>query len=101
VQDVRGLVERAPTPVSWLVVDAGAITNIDYSAAHVLRVLQNELIRGGVGLVLVHVSLRADLHCHRLADVIGGDHIFDSLHALAAICGDVFNCACRSQATQD
>jgi len=24
-EDVRGLIERAPTPVSWLVVDAGAI----------------------------------------------------------------------------
>ena len=89
-KDVRGLIERAPTPVSWLVVDAGAITNVDYSAARVLRALQDDLIRNGVVLVLVHAqsSLQADLDRHRLTDVIGADHIFDTLHeALAAIRG--------------
>jgi MFS superfamily sulfate permease-like transporter len=87
---VRGLVERAPTPVSWLVVDAGAITNVDYSAARVLRDLHEDLTRDGVVLVLVHPqsSLQADLDRHRLTDVIGADHVFDSLHeALAAIRG--------------
>jgi MFS superfamily sulfate permease-like transporter len=89
-EDVRGLVERAPTPVSWLVVDAGAITNVDYSAARVLRDLHEDLTRDGVVLVLVHAqsSLQADLDRHRLTDVIGADHVFDSLHeALAAIRG--------------
>ena len=89
-EDVRSLVEGAPTPVSWLVVDAGAITSVDYSAARVLRDLHEDLIRGGVVLVLVHAqsSLQADLDRHRLTDVIGTDHIFDSLHeALAMIRG--------------
>jgi SulP family sulfate permease len=87
-EDVRVLVERAPTPVRWLAVDAGAITSVDYSAARVLRGLQDDLVRAGVTLVLVHAqsSLRADLERHRLAAVIGADHVFDSLHeALAAI----------------
>jgi high affinity sulfate transporter 1 len=89
-EDVRGLIEQAPTPVSWLIVDAGAITNVDYSAARVLGALQDDLTRDGVVLVLVHAqsSLRADLDRHRLTDVIGADHVFDSLHeALAAIHG--------------
>ena len=84
--DVRSLVEH--TPVTWLVVDAGAITSVDYSAARVLRELQNDLLRDGVTLVLVHApeSLQADLKRHRVLEVIGDDHIFDSLHeALAAI----------------
>ena len=88
--DVRGLVEGAATPVKWLVVDAGAITSVDYSAARVLRELQQDLIGRGIALVLVHTesSLRADLHRHRLSDVIGADHIFDTLReALAAIGG--------------
>jgi SulP family sulfate permease len=88
--DVRGLVERADTPVKWLVVDAGAITSVDYSAARVLRDLQKDLVGRGIALVLVHTesSLRADLHRHRLSDVIGADHIFDTLHeALEAIHG--------------
>jgi hypothetical protein len=86
--DVRGLVEGAASPVNWLVVDAGAITSVDYSAARVLRDLQQDLIRRRIGLVLVHTesSLRADLRRHRLIDVIGTDHIFDTLHeALAAL----------------
>jgi SulP family sulfate permease len=89
-EGVRSLIERAPTPVSWLVVDAGAITNVDYSAAHVLRSLHDDLTRDDVVLVLVHVqsSLQADLDRHRLTDVIGADHIFDTLHeALATIRG--------------
>lgn len=88
VENVRGLVEGAPTPVTWLVVDAGAITSVDYSAARELRALQDDLTRAGVTLVLVHApsSLRADLKRHRLAAVIGDEHVFDTLHeALAAI----------------
>jgi MFS superfamily sulfate permease-like transporter len=67
--------------VKWLVVDAGAITNVDYSAARVLRDLHEDLTRDGVVLVLAHAqsSLQADLDRHRLTDVIGTDHIFDSL----------------------
>jgi len=82
----RALVERAP--VRWLVVDAGAITNVDYSAARALRQLQQDLTRDGVALVLVHVEgdLQADLDRHRLTDTIGRRCIFATLHeALATI----------------
>jgi SulP family sulfate permease len=88
--DVRGLIEGADPPLKWLVVDAGAITSVDYSAARVLTNLQRDLIRRSIALVLVHTesSLRADLHRHRLIEVIGADHIFDTLReALAAISG--------------
>jgi sulfate permease, SulP family len=71
-------------------VDAGAITSIDYSAARVLRTLQDDLIRDRVVLVLVHAqsSLLADLDRHLLTGLIGAHHVFDSLHeALAAIRG--------------
>lgn len=86
--DVRSLVEGAATPVTWLILDAGAITAVDYSAANTLRDLQQDLISGGTTLILVHTeaSLRADLRRHRLSAIIGADHIFDTLHeALAAI----------------
>ncbi len=86
--EVRSLGAGAAPPVSWLIVDAGAITAIDYSAANMLRDLQQDLIRGRTTLILVHTesSLRADLRRHRLSDVIGAEHIFDTLHeALAAI----------------
>jgi MFS superfamily sulfate permease-like transporter len=86
--DVRELVVRAPTPVRWLVIDAGAITDVDYSAARTLRALHEELVRTGIRPVFVHAqaSLRADLERHRLTEVIGADHIIDTLHeVLAAI----------------
>jgi len=87
-EDLRGLVQGVSRPVKWLVVEASAITSIDYSAARVLRSLQDDLLRDGVVMVLAHAqpSLRSDLGRHRLIDVIGADHVFDSLHeALAAI----------------
>jgi sulfate permease, SulP family len=89
-EDVRLLIERAPAPVHWLMVDAGAITSVDYSAARVLQTLIADLAGGGVTLILVHApeSLRADLDRHRLSVVIGSHHVFDTLHeALAAIDG--------------
>lgn len=88
VEDVRRLLEGAPGPVHWLVVDAGAITAVDYSAARVLRDFCDDLTRDGIGLLFVHAesSLEADLKRHRLMDVIGADHIFDTLReALAAV----------------
>ena len=80
--DVRCLVETAHQPVKWLVLDAGAITGVDYSAARVVREVNRDLSERGIALVLVHTqsSLRSDLRRHRLSDVITADHIFDSLH---------------------
>jgi MFS superfamily sulfate permease-like transporter len=49
-EDVRALVDGVDTPVNWLVVDAGAITSVDYSAARVLRDLQQDLNRLGIAL---------------------------------------------------
>lgn len=88
--DVQGLVETAPAPVRWLVVDAGAITSIDFSAARVLRALQEDLRARAIALVFVHVaaSLQSHLDRHRLTEVVGTDHIFDTLRAaLSALPG--------------
>jgi sulfate permease, SulP family len=43
VDEVRNLVQHAPTPIRWFIVDAGAITDIDYSAAQSIRDLLDEL----------------------------------------------------------
>ncbi len=68
--------------VRWLVVDAGAITSIDYSAARTLCDLQQDLVAQGVALAFVHVvsDLRADLDRHHLTEQIGAQRIFPSLH---------------------
>jgi MFS superfamily sulfate permease-like transporter len=86
--EVRTLVEAEGPPVKWLVIDAGAITQIDYSAARVVEDLHRDLVHHNVTLFIVHAdaSLRADLQRHHLNDVIGADHIFEKLReALATI----------------
>ena len=86
--EILCLVNTAPAPLQWVLVDAGAITNVDYTAAHTVRELQKSLAQRGVGLLLAHVEggLQADLDRHDLTNVIGRGRIFDTLHeALAAL----------------
>jgi len=86
--EVRALVEHAPSPVRWFVVDAGAITDLDYSAARSVRDLVEDLNRRGVTLVFGRVNpyLRADADRHGITAAIGEANIFTTLHeALAAV----------------
>lgn len=88
--EVRSLVRRAPDPVRWLIVDAAAITDIDYSAARMLLDLRNDLRRKGVDVAFARVvlPLRADMDRHGITAAIGAARIFPTLHeALAAIHG--------------
>ena len=39
----RKLTSGSPSPVRWLVVDAGAITNVDYTAGCTLKELDKDL----------------------------------------------------------
>jgi high affinity sulfate transporter 1 len=71
----------------WIVVDAGPISHVDYTAARVLRDLRKDLAAAGVTLVLAHVAsdLKPDLDRHGITEAIGPNRIFDTLHsALAA-----------------
>ena len=79
-EQAQMLVAQSPQPVRWLVVDAGAITDIDYSAGTTLKELQQDLAKQGVVLALARVStgLRADLDRLELTGVIGVNCIFDS-----------------------
>ncbi len=90
--EVRGLVEGAPTRVRCLIVDAGAITDIDYSAAQSIRDLLDDLSEKGVDVVFARVSpyLRSDMDRHGITAAIGEARIFSTLHeAIAAVRGDV------------
>ncbi|MFZ1641241.1 MAG: SulP family inorganic anion transporter [Candidatus Contendobacter sp.] len=87
---VRALVAHAPTPVRWFVVDAGPITDLDYSAARSLRDLIDDLAARHVGLVFARVTpdLRADMDRHGIAAALGEARVFGTLHeALAAVRG--------------
>jgi sulfate permease, SulP family len=85
------LVIDSRTPVKWLVVDAGAITSIDYTAGGGLRDLTKELAKKEVALVFAHMNqnLKADLDRQELTEVIGSTRIFETLReCLAAYARD-------------
>jgi SulP family sulfate permease len=85
-KEIRCLIGPTPSPVRWLVVDAEAITNLDYTAARMVRELHQELSDRGVALVFARapLSLKTDLDRHLLTQVIGPARFFDRLHDAAA-----------------
>jgi MFS superfamily sulfate permease-like transporter len=80
--EIRGLAGPDPSPLRWIVVDAGAITHVDYTAAHVVLELQQDLAHRGVELAFAHVQsdLKPDLDRHHLTEAIRPSRIFDTLH---------------------
>jgi MFS superfamily sulfate permease-like transporter len=85
--EIHDIVGATPSPVRWLVVDAEAITNLDYTAARIVRQLQCDLTASGVTLAFARVAfyLQADLDRHHLTEIIGRENIFPRIHdALAA-----------------
>lgn len=86
--EARTLVEAAPNPVRWLIIEADAITNLDYTAARVVAKLIEDLGREktGVAFARVSASLRADMDRHGVTAVLGTDKLFASRHeALTAV----------------
>jgi MFS superfamily sulfate permease-like transporter len=79
-QQAWHLVAHSPSPVRWLAVDAGAITDVDCSAGDMLKELWREFAKQNVTMVLTRVSesLREDLDRQQLTDAIGVHHIFGS-----------------------
>jgi len=86
VEQARKLVHDSPSPVRWLVIDATAITGLDFSASRAVAGLQQDLAKAGVvlALVVVPVKHRANLERMGLIDLIGANRIFDSRHACLA-----------------
>jgi SulP family sulfate permease len=89
--EVRALVEHAPAPIRWFIVDAGAITDIDYSAAQGMLDLLGELARRKVDLIFGRVNhyLRSDMDRHGITAAIGQSRIFATLHEALAAAGIV------------
>jgi sulfate permease, SulP family len=80
--EVRALVDKAPNPLRCLVIDAAAITDIDYSAAGTLRTLLGDLARRDIRVIIARVNpfLRADLDRHGVTASLGQASIFATLH---------------------
>ena len=83
---VRGLIRAAPTPVHRFIVDCGAITDIDYSAALTIHDLLADLAEHEVDVIFGRVSpyMRSDMDRHCITPVVGENRIFSTLHEAIA-----------------
>ena len=87
LEEVSSLVQPLPSAVRWVVVDAEAMTHVDYSAARVVIGLKENLAEAGVELAFARLpwDLRAEFDRHHLTEAIGPARIFNRLHdAIAA-----------------
>ena len=84
--ELRGLARRIGPALQALVIDASAMADLDYSAAHTLRDLIAELQTHHIALVFGRVSpaLRADMQRHGIAAALGAQHVHASLHEALA-----------------
>jgi SulP family sulfate permease len=87
--DVAELIDTAPGGVSCFVVDAGAITDLDYSAARTLSDLIRGLQARDIRVIFGRVTpyLRADMDRHRITPVVGASNVFETLHEALTAAG--------------
>jgi MFS superfamily sulfate permease-like transporter len=80
--EILALVGPSPTTVRWFIVDAEAITNLDYSAARVVEELHKNLAGAGVefGFARVPFNTKMDFDRHHVTEAVGAAWIFNRLH---------------------
>ena len=69
---LRRAIHRAKHPVTYVVIDAGAIDDIDYTAVEALKRLYRELGEDGIAIAFAHVSpgLRSQFDIYGITDII-------------------------------
>lgn len=81
VDDVEALIEAAPHPVEWLVVDVSSIDTVDYSAGKSLLGLLDYLEQRKITVALARVDtgLHATLAQFGIDERIGADYFYGNL----------------------
>jgi high affinity sulfate transporter 1 len=81
VDDVQRVIDAAPDPVRWLVIDASTLDDVDYSAGISLGGLLDYLDHHGVVLALARADsgLLATLRIYGLDTRIPSEHVFANL----------------------
>jgi high affinity sulfate transporter 1 len=90
VDDVESVIEGAPDPVRWLVLDAGSIDDIDYSAGIALAGLLDFLDTRHItfGIIRADTGLLDTLRSDELLDRIGPNHYDTLVEAIEAFRND-------------
>ncbi|MGA7342487.1 MAG: SulP family inorganic anion transporter [Terracidiphilus sp.] len=87
LEEVSSVVRPMPSAVRWVVIDAEAMTHVDYTAARVVIELKKSLRDAGIELAFARLpwDLRSEFDRHHLTEEIGPARIFNYLHdAIAA-----------------
>jgi high affinity sulfate transporter 1 len=87
-EEVQSLVKSAEPPVKWFILEARAITEIDYSASQTIRDVVKELSIRNVAFIVSGLApdVKAQFDRDGLTDLIGVDRFFNHLeNALEAL----------------
>ena len=86
IEEVTQVVQPMPSAVKWVVVDAEAMTHLDYTAARIVHGLNKSLTEAGVKLAFARMpwDLKSDFDRHHVTEAIGPDRIFNKLHEATA-----------------
>ena len=86
IEEVTQVVQPMPSSVKWVVVDAEAMTHLDYTAARTFQGLKKNLTDAGIELAFARVpwDLKSDFDRHHVTETIGPDRIFNKLHEATA-----------------
>jgi MFS superfamily sulfate permease-like transporter len=85
-EQAHELIDESPTPVRWFVIDATAITGLDFSAGRALTELHQDLAKAGIvlALIVVQVRRRGDLDRMGIIEMLGAHRVFDTRQACVA-----------------
>lgn len=81
VQRIKGAIEEAKEPIEYVLIDAGAIDSIDYTAVETTKTLYRQLSSEDIKMGFAHVSpnLRHQFDAFGMTDLVGADNIFSTL----------------------
>lgn len=81
VQRIKAAIEEAKEPVEYVLIDAGAIDSIDYTAVETTKTLYRQLGSEDIKMGFAHVSpnLRRQFDSYGMTDLVGTDNIFATL----------------------
>jgi len=80
-QEILKLVEGAEPKINWFVLDAAAITNIDFTGSDTVQQVHQILQKKGVTLLLSGVvdNVQKQLDHYGLTALVGEEHFYDNL----------------------
>ena len=85
-EEILALVREGPIAVRWLVVEAGAMSDVDYSGGETLKQVVNELRSRGVRFAMADLDpdVRELLDRYGVTELVGDDAYFDTAGAAIA-----------------